>query len=326
MVRYGFVAALIALVLVNFDFDWSGGSIRLFVFQHPTLLLDDAGRGLLPSLRPWGPWSWIVEGRALPCVALAAAALVFYAAVTGVAFRRAGAIDPVTARQGGVAPPAQRSAGIFRRELRHFLSSGAGAADAVLGLGCAGWLLLTKRPTPGIPLLGAFFIVLAGFSHAVNLFGRDKGAVRRYALGGVSWGDVFSAKNGAWLAVSGVSCIPLAAAAAIRLSFAPAMSFVLSALLVLVLTVTWGNISSLLFAAPSGGHEGPAFVNQAAPFVLGGVVLAVHRLVAPFGSAAFDAALAVCIVAATIFAAVYLRRVSRSFDDEVEGLLEKLKA
>jgi hypothetical protein len=328
VVRYAFVAALIALVLVNFDFDWSGGSIRLFVFQHPTLLLDDAGKGLLPSLRPWGPWSWIVEGRTALCVALAAAALAFYAAVTGLAFRKSGAIDPVTTPSGRAASPAPRSArspGIFQRELRHFLFSGAGAADVVLGTGCAAWLLLTAHPTAGIPLAGGFFIVLAGFSHAVNLFGRDKGAIRRFAFSGVPWGEVFSAKNGAWLAVSGASCVPLVAAAAVRLSFPAVVAFALSAALVLLLTVAWGNVSSLLFAAPAPAHEGPPFVNQALPFLFGGVVLAAHRMIGPFGSAAFDAALVVCIAAAIVFAAAYLRRVAHSFDGEMESLLEKLR-
>jgi hypothetical protein len=328
VVRYAFVAALIALVAVNFDFDWTGGSIRLFVFQHPTLLLNNAGKGLLPSLRPWGPWSWIVNGRTALCAALAMAALTFYAAVTGVAYRRAGAIDPATTPSGRAAPQSRRSArspGIFRRELHHFLSSGPGAADAALGVGFAVWLLSTPHPTEGIPLAGGFFILLAGFSRAVNLFGRDKGAVRRYAYSGISWSGVFSAKSGAWLAVSGASCVPLVVAAAVRLSLPAAVSLALAAALVLLLAVAWGNISSLLFAAPAGAREGPPFVNQAAPFLLGGVVLAVHRMIGPFGSPAFDAGMAVCIVAAALFAAVYLRRVSRSFDAEIESLLEKLR-
>ena len=334
--RYAFVAVLVALVFVNFDFDWTGGSIRVFVFQNPTLLVNDAGAGLLPSLRPWGPWSWVVEGLAAPCVLLAAAALAFYAAVTAAGFRKLSVINPVTARAKG-SPRQDRHGrrpgpGIFEEELRHFLFSGAGAASAVLGVGAAVWLLFTAHPTAGIPLAGAFFVLLAGFSHTVNLFGQDKGAVRRYAFGGVPWDTVFRRKNRAWLTVCGASCVPVVITAAVRLTAPSAVSFALSAALVLLLAVAWGNISSLLFASPrstidspGAARVGPPFVNQAAPLLAAGMVLAVHRMISPFGSALFDASVGVCAAAAAIFTRAYLRRISLSFDDELEGLLEKLR-
>jgi hypothetical protein len=332
--RYAFVAVLVALVFVNFDFDWAGSSVRLFVFQNPTLLVNDAGAGLLPSLRPWGPWSWVVDGRAVPCALLAAAAFAFYLLVTAAGFRKLSVINPATARGRGTSRQGLHAAspGIFEQELRHFLFSGAGGAGAVLGVGAAVWLLFTAHPSAGIPLAGAFFVLIAGFSHAVNLFGQDAGAVRRYALGGVPWDAVFRRKNRAWLTVCGASCVPLVIAAAVRLTTPSAVSFALSAVLVLLLAVAWGNISSLLFAsprstadAPGAARVGPPFVNQAAPLLAAGIVLAVHRVIGPFGSAVFDVAIGACAGAAAIFTQAYLRRVSRSFDDELEGLLEKLR-
>jgi hypothetical protein len=46
-------------------------------------------------------------------------------------------------------------------------------------------------------------------------------------------------------------------------------------------------------------------------------------MVAPFGSFGFDAALFICIGAAGALLAVFLNRVSRTFDAEVESVLER---
>jgi hypothetical protein len=77
---------------------------------------------------------------------------------------------------------------------------------------------------------------------------------------------------------------------------------------------------------PGTPREGPPFVNQAAPFALAAVVLGVHDLVAPFGTPGFLVTIFGISGAAAIMAVLYLRRVARAFDDEVEGLLERLKA
>lgn len=330
--RYAFVAALIGLVAINFDFDWTGSTVRLFVFQHPVLLVNDAGSGLLSALRPWGPWSWIVEARPLACALTAAASFLFYCIVTAAAFGRSGIINPSTAPrwQKDRAPRPSAGPGLFRQELRHLILSGTGITDAAVGIGFTAWLLLTAHQTPGIPLLGGFFILLAGFSRAVNLFGNDGGAVRRFVFGGIQWERLFLARNVAWLTVSGAASVPLLAAAAVRLRIPAASSLALAIAFALVLTVAWGNISSLLFASPRRAHhaaaqESPPFVNQAAPLAIGGVVLGVHQLVAPFGSAGFDTAIAACCAASAVFGVLYLRRVARGFDDELEPLLEKLR-
>jgi hypothetical protein len=167
------------------------------------------------------------------------------------------------------------------------------------------------------------------------MFGQDGGAVRRYALAGVPWKTVFEAKNAAWLTVSGLWCVPLAVALALRVTPGAALSFVLSAVLFMTLSVTWGNVSSILFPAGilAGARAGEArsapagqpFVNQAAPFVICGLVLALHRNVGSFGSASFDLAAAACVLAAVILRAVFLRRVSLGFDRELEILLERLQ-
>jgi hypothetical protein len=128
----------------------------------------------------------------------------------------------------------------------------------------------------------------------------------------------------------GAGCVPQLVAAALRLGAAQALSVLAVYLLGLVASVAWGNLGSLVFAAPvsrmRAPREGPPFVNQAAPFALAAVVLGVHDMVAPFGTPGFIATVFGLAGGAAILAVLYLRRVARAFDDEVEGLLEKLTA
>jgi hypothetical protein len=329
--RFVFVAALIGLVLSNFDFDWNAGEIRILVFQHPVLLRDASGAGLLGMLSGWGPWSWIVDGRWFPCAVLALVSLAACAAGAGRALVRAGAIDTSTETAPGRALRARgRRATLVSGELRRIAFSGVGAAAVVTGFGGATWLLATSQPVAGIPLLGGFLLLAAGVGTAANVFGADGGAVRRYALAGQPWHRIYMAKNAAWLAVMGAGCVPLLVGAALRLGAAQVLSILAVFVLGLVASVTWGNLGSLVLAAPvarmRAPREGPPFVNQAAPFALAAVVLGVHTMVAPFGSPGFTTMVFGLAVAAAILAVLYLRRVARAFDDEVEGLLEKLKA
>jgi hypothetical protein len=215
-------------------------------------------------------------------------------------------------------------------ELRRIAFSGVGAAVVVSGFGGASWLAATAQPSATIPLLGGFILLAAGLGTAANLFGADGGAVRRYALAGQPWHRIHVAKNAAWLAVMGAGYVPLLVAAALRLGAAQVLSLFAVFVLWLVASVAWGNLGSLVFAAPVAGtrvpREGPPFVNQAVPFALAALVLGVHEMAAPFGTPGFIATVLGLAGVAAILALRYLRRVARAFDDEVEGLLERLKA
>jgi hypothetical protein len=223
-------------------------------------------------------------------------------------------------------------------EVRLHALSTAGLAAAACAAGFTAWLGAAVHPSTGIALLGGVAVLLPGFSRAVNIFGQDGGAIRRYALAGVPWRSVFEARNAAWLTVSSLGCVPLAVALAVRVGTAAALSFGLSAILFMALAVAWGNLSSIIFAAARHGRDGgaggatgdaagagPPFVNQAAPFIFCGLILILHVNVGPFGSAPFDLAAAACTVGAVASRAVFLRRVSRSFDQELEMLLERMR-
>ncbi len=68
--RFIFTAALLVLVASNADFTWDAGTVRISLFQHPTLLTDGAGNGLLFLFRPWSPSVWIFRGWVVPSAAL----------------------------------------------------------------------------------------------------------------------------------------------------------------------------------------------------------------------------------------------------------------
>jgi hypothetical protein len=243
---------------------------------------------------------------------------------------RGGAIDSSTETAPGRALRARgRGATLVSGELRRMAFSGVGAAAVVTGFGGAAWLAAAAEPVAGIPLLAGFILLAAGPGTAANIFGADGGAVRRYALAGLPWHRIYVAKNAAWLAVMGAGCVPLLVAAVTRLGAAQALSVFAVFAFGLVASIAWGNLCSLVFAAPvarkRAPREGPPFVNQAAPFALAAVVLGVHDMVAPFGTPGFIATVFCIAGAAAIMAGLYLRRVAHAFDREVEGLLERLK-
>lgn len=333
--RFVFIIGLLGLLLSNFDFQWNGGPIRIFVFEHPILLLNDAGQGLLPVFRAWSPSVWIFRGWLLPCIGLAAAALVIFvfslrgmydAAGEAAPSRRARASRQPAAGQPVDGAPAGRggiSAVLYRHELKRLASAPGSIACMAAGIGSAAWLLAAEEPTLGITILGCILALLTTFSSPVNIFGHDGQALRRYALLCPRWSTVFWAMNRSWLTVMAGALIAPVAATAIRVSVTAAASLLLCIGLVLLVTLVWGNFSSLLLPFAHGALQGAAFINQIAPFAICGLPLAIHRMVAPFGSFGFDAALFMCIGAAGALLAVFLNRVSRTFDAEVESVLER---
>jgi hypothetical protein len=343
--RLASAGLLIALVLSNFDFTWSAGSVQVFIFQRSHLLVDGQGGGILPVLRPWGPWTWIVEGRTGACAVLAAAGFATSGLAWAAWYRNGQRADvpraavPVPGARAA-ARPARRPAApreqgrpglaIYHHELLRHAFSAQGLLGAAAGTGFGIWLFLAPESSIAYALVGGILVLLAGFPAVVNAFGYDGGAMRRYAIAGTPWNAVFAAKNLAWLTVTAVSCLPSCAAAGFCLGPRIALSFLLSAAMVLLLSVCWGNLSSLIFPWARSLHRGapreqPAFVNQAAPFLIAGIVLGIHRAVAPFGSPGFDAAVSACTAIAAGLWAVFLRRAGRSLDGELETVLERLR-
>ena len=212
---------------------------------------------------------------------------------------------------------------VFRHELRYLARSLGGVIAIGAGIAAAVWLFATKAPSINIALLGCFFALAAGFAYPSNVFGHDGQALRRYALLGPDWGSVFAAKNRAWLTIMGSSMLFPVAAAAARVSAASALSLLLSAALVLSLSVAWGTISSVLLPSRNGSGQARPFVNQAAPFALSALLLGIHQAVAPFGSLGYDLATCACLAAAAALYALLLRRLSRAFDADVEGVLAR---
>jgi hypothetical protein len=95
---------------------------------------------------------------------------------------------------------------------------------------------------------------------------------------------VFAAKNRAWLTVMGLSLLLPIAADAVRVSALSAVSLLLSACLVLALSIVWGNLSSVLLPSRIGSGQANAFVNQVAPFALCALPFGIHTTVVSFGS------------------------------------------
>jgi hypothetical protein len=324
--RFIFTGALLGILFSNADFQWSSGSVRIFLFQHPTLLVDNAGTGLLTVFRPWCPSVWIFRGWVVPCVALVIAAFGLYVLSLRSMYNAAG--EPAPARRRKAVEHARgagmsSSAVVWRHELRYLARSLGGLFGVAVGMATSVWLIATREPSVNIALLGCFLALAAGFSYPSNTFGHDGHALRRYALLGPDWGMLFAAKNRAWLTVMGVSVLPLIAADAARVSASSALSLLLSAGLVLALSLLWGNISSVLLPSHTGSGQGHAFVNQAAPFAFCGLPLGIHITVAPFGSPGFVFAASVCLAAAVVSYALLMRRISRTFDAEVESVLAR---
>ena len=322
--RFVFTGALLGMVIANADFQWDSGTIRIFLFQHPTLLTDDAGRGLLTLFRPWSPSVWIFRGWVLPSVALMIATFgIYHLSLRGM-YNAAGEVTPSRRRRaGGRVRGTGMAAVVYRHELRYLAGSLRGFGGIAAGISAGAWLFAAGEPTVAIALLGCFLALAASFSYPSNTFGHDGHALRRYALLGPDWGTVFAAKNRAWLTVMGLSVLLPIAAAAVRVSVSSAASLLLSACLVLAISVVWGNISSVLLPSRTGSVQGAAFVNQAAPFALCALLLGIHMTVAPFGSFGFDIFVCVCLAAAAVLYALLLRRISRAFDADVESVLAR---
>ena len=321
--RFIFTVALLGILFSNADFQWPSGPVRLFLFQHPIPLTDDAGRGLLSVFRPWSPSVWIFQGWVAPSVASMIAALGLYVlSLRGMYNAAAETASPRRRRMresGGTGTAAV----VYRHELRYLARSLGGLVAIAAGISAGVWLLATREPSMNIALLGGFLALVAGFTYPSNTFGHDGHALRRYALLGPDWGIVFAAKNRAWLTVAGLSILLPVAVDAARVSPSSALSLLLSAGLVLALSVSWGNISSVLLPSRIGSGQANAFVNQAAPFALCALPFGIHTTVAPFGSFGFDIAVCVCLGAAAALYAFLLHRISGAFDEDVESVLAR---
>jgi hypothetical protein len=315
---------LLGILLSNADFQWASGPVRLFLFQHPILLVDDTGQGLLRVFRPWSPSVWVFQGWVVPTIGSMIAASGLYVLSLQGLYNTAGeAASPRRGRMSEHAMGTGMAAVVYRHELRYLAGSLGGLAAIAAGIAAGVWLLAAREPSMNIALLGGFLALAAGFAYPSNTFGHDGHALRRYALLGPDWGIVFSAKNRAWLTVMGLSLVLPIAADAARISASSAVSLFLSAGLILALSVVWGNISSVLLPSRIGSGQANAFVNQAAPFVLSALPFGIHATVAPFGSFGFDTAVCICLAAASTLYVFLLRRISRAFDAEVERVLAR---
>jgi len=341
--RGAFAAVLVTLVLANFDFQWKAGPISLFVFMKRTLLDDGAGRGLLAVLRPWSPSSWIAARGVSPAVGLllsvglAAASVALFGLLLSRALRAAGRGPQRESSRTGrkprrVSTGARRSpaASLFPALLSHELgllaSRGATRFGAFAAAGFAAWTLASREASVNIPLLGAILVLASLFPYASNLFGADAHALRRYVMLSPDWGAVFAARDAAYLTASAALLAPLVVVAAVRISGAAALSLALSALLVAVAHVLWGNVSSILLPSAEGGMGArpPGFANQVALLAAWGLPLALDRSLAPFGTPLYDTAAAACVLAGLLLGGIMLRRARKHFDKEVEGVLGRM--
>ena len=322
--RFVVAGTLLAILFSNPDFQWEPGGVRIFLFQHPALLMDGAGRGILGLFRPWCPSVWVFRGWVAPCAGLLAATLVLFVLSLKGTYHAAGEAAPSRRRRMGERPRARGLAAvIYRHELRYFAASPGGLAALGAGLMAGVWLIAARQPSVNITLLGGLLALAAGFTCSSNTFGHDGHALRRYALLGPDWGTIFAAKNRAWLTVMGLPVLVLAAADAARVSLSSGLSLLPGAGLVLVLSIVWGNLSSALLPSKNGLAQPKAFVNQAGPFALFAVPLAIHSMVAPFGSPGFAIATSICLAAALVVYVFLMRRISRGFDAEVERVLAR---
>jgi hypothetical protein len=215
---------------------------------------------------------------------------------------------------------------MFRHELRVLASRGASRLGALAALGCAAWTLASRDASVNIPLFGVIVALGSLFGYASNLFGADGPALRRYLMLSPDWGAVFATRNVAYGTISVILLLPLAGAAAVRISPAAAVSVALSGLLVAMLHCLWGIMSSMLFPSAERGPAGrqPPLVNQLAVIGAWAVPLVLHRSVARFGSRGYDAALGAGLLAAGLLYGILLRRARRHFAEEVEAVLARM--
>jgi hypothetical protein len=329
--RFIIAAAMIMLVLANFDFQWDGGSVQLLVYRWRVPLFNAHG-GLLAALQPWSPSALIIQGLPLYGLALASASTLLFLLVVRAGYRGRRDTETSTihirhARTFASASGRIRSTRslLFRMELR-FLGARAGTiAGAVAAIGFSVWLGLEKQPAEAIALAGCFVIYLCNFGSSVNLLGRDRGALRRHALAGVKWTDIIISKDVAWIGVMTASLAPVITVDAVRVSTLFALSLTLGCASVAFLTVSWGIISSVLYPS-AGQRQKPPFVNQVAPFVLCAPVLVVHRNVAGFGTLGFDLCMVLFLGAGVMLSGLLTNRFGETFEKELEGVLERMRA
>ncbi len=332
--RVVFTAVMLGLLLANFDFQWKDGGVKLFLFQHPFLLADAAGGGLLSLLRPWSPSAWIMgaarDPMSAPWPLFAAAAVVAAMGLSALASHGTYALA-LRQREEGRASGRRRGllgrGGLFRvlfsKEISYLLGSMGIRFGACAAAACSLWLMAAREPTVNIAILGAFLVLAAGFPYPSNLFGHDGAAVRRYALASLDWGTLFLAKNIAYVAMTAAPLALLSLAAAIRASAAESLSLALTAAVLLALCVLWGNLSSILVPSAAGRRDG-VFANQLFPVAVWAAPFFIGRSIAGFTTAAYRFVMLGCLLLSLIMYARMWRRISLHFDSEVEKLIGRL--
>ena len=333
--RIAFAAVMIGLVLANFDFQWKDGRVSLFVFMQRSLLDDGAGSGLLPLLRPWSPSAWIAArglsgwaGLLLSAaLAVAAAAFLALAMRTALAAAAAGPRESSLSarRRSGPVPRGTPGAVLLAHELRRLSSRGPTRFGAAAAVGVAAWTLLARDVSASMPMFGVVIALAALFSFASNIFGPDGPALRRYLMLSPDWGAVFASRNGAYGVTAAAFLLPLAAAAAIRISPGAAACVLLTGLLVAMIHCLWGNVSSMLLPSAEAGPRAraPAFANQVALLAAWAIPFALHRSLR-FGTPAYALAAGGCLLGAAILYAVMLARVRGHFAEDAEAVLARM--
>ncbi len=336
--RIVFAVTMVGLVLANFDFQWKGGPVRMFVFTKGMLLDDGAGAGLLPRLRPWSPSAWIAghgvrpAGGLLLSAGLAAAAAALFGLAVRVSLREA-ARGPRAAAAGGLPgglrrrrPVPRGGAGqvMFVHELRSLAARGATLAGAAAALAVTAWTLFARDNAAAIPLFGAVLALASIFPYASNLFGRDGAALARYVMLSPDWGTVFASRSAAHVTAAAALVAPLAAASAARLGAAVALSVALATLLAAALHALYGIASSMLLPSAEAGHRSPPFANQLAVVAAWAAPWALGRA-ARFGTAAYMLGAGACLAGAAVAWTAVVRRIRARFADDAEAVLERMR-
>ncbi len=329
VIRYLVTLLMIAMAFANFDFNWSAGSIRLFVFQRGTLLLDANGHGLLRALRPWSPSSWVMQGYVLPSLALVVLSLLAFAYTLRIRHhaeaRHTGSPLARRERPAALGPGGMGTLQLLlRKELRGLALRPATVAGYLLSGALSAWICFLADPG-ALAIVGCLAVYLCNYGWAADMFGADGTGIRRYALAGVKWTEVALSKSLAWIIVVVPSLVPLVAVDAVRVSGGSGLSFAFWNAAVIALTLCWGTVSSTLLPSGRSGSR-PAFVNQVAPFLISGSALAVTRSGLPFGTEGFDLVMGLLLAAGILIYTWILLRLGGSFDREIEYVVERMDA
>ena len=301
--------------------------MHIFVFQSRFLLYDGVGHGILAGLRPWSPSSWIMGSRPWLGALASAMYLAVAAGLLSLSFARSlrgeGRVPEVR-----FAPRSHRgrAGGIRGILLSHeigLLTRTTGVRlGALASVGFGAWLLFARETSPLMPLLGAVIVLALGFPYAANVFGHDGHALRRYILLSPDWAGIFAAKNISFGLVTAAELAPLAAASFARLSILTALSVLGSSVLVMVLLVLWGNISSMLF--PSAGPGQGAFMNEIIPIAAWGAPLVIHRSVSGSDHRCTWQRLQPVVLACVALYRVMVGRIASHFEEEAGAVLERM--